>query len=295
MSAIGGQTAVYAVLGWPVAHSLSPALHNRWFIEAGIDAVYVALPTRPTRGRALLDALQTLGIAGANLTAPHKTDRLDTVDHATPAARATGAVNTLVPRDGGWVGDNTDAQGFVDAHAALFGDRWAQTDVVVLGAGGAAAAVAAGVVTAGARSVCVAARRAEAAEALVGRLRAHRVALGSPEADVRVAAWEADAVRGAALVVVATGHGGEAVGVAWADHLAPGTVVADLNYWHDGPSLRSAAAALGHPVTDGSGMLLHQAAAAFALWTGCAPALSLGREILDAHLAARFGYRPREG
>ena len=295
MSGIGGQTAVYALLGWPVGHSLSPALHNRWFAEAGLDAVYVALPTAPNDGLALLDAVRALGLAGVNLTAPHKTSLFAAVEALTPAARATGAVNTLCHRDGRWWGDNTDAQGFVDAHARQLAGRWSETDVAILGAGGAAAAVAAGVLSAGARSIRVAARRPAAAQAVAERLLAGRAALGRPEVSIGVRSWGPEALAGAGLVVVATGHGGEEVGAAWGEVLAPGALVADLNYWHTGPGLRATAATLGHPVTEGSGMLLHQAAAAFEAWTGVRPALSVGRAILDAHLAARFGYRREEG
>lgn len=288
MRKVSGETAVYGVLGWPVEHSLSPALHNAWFAAAGIDAVYVALPTRPARGDALLAAVRTLGLAGVNATAPHKVALHDAVDGLLFAARATGAVNTLVrQQDGAWWGDNTDAEGFVAAHAAWFAGRWEATDVTVIGAGGAAAAVAVGTLMAGARTVRVAARRPEAAEALAARL----AAVG----DVAPIDLNARAVAQAALVVIATGRGGETVGTGWSAALRPGAVVADLNYWHAGPGLRAEAEVLGHPVTDGSGMLLHQAAAAFSRWTGRAPDLASGRAILDAHLAARFGYRRQEG
>jgi shikimate dehydrogenase len=132
---ITGNTRVFAVIGAPVAHSLSPALHNAWFAAHGIDAVYVALRVPP--GTDLGALVRGAGIAGFNATAPHKAAALAAADALTEVARATGAVNTLFRADGRWIGDNTDVEGFEHALGGPPAGR-----AVVLGSGGAARAVA---------------------------------------------------------------------------------------------------------------------------------------------------------
>ncbi len=131
---ISGHTRVFALLGHPVGHSLSPELHNRWFAARAVDAVYVALDVPP--GTDLRPLITSSGVAGFNVTAPHKGAALAAADELTAAAREIGAVNTLFRRGDAWVGDNTDALGFRSALGAP-----PRGPIVILGAGGAARAV----------------------------------------------------------------------------------------------------------------------------------------------------------
>jgi len=155
-----GSTRVVGVIGDPVTHSRSPAIHNAAFVALGLDWVYVAFPVAAGRGRDAVAAVRTLGIAGLSVTMPHKSDVAETCDELTPSAAALGSVNTVVNRDGHVVGDSTDGPGLI---AALRGHGVdpAGRRVLVLGAGGAARAIVDALGRADA-TVTVAARRADA-------------------------------------------------------------------------------------------------------------------------------------
>src|SRR5690242_15884661 len=110
---ITGRTRLAGIMGWPVAHSRSPTLHNFWLDGLGIDGVYVPLAVRPERLEEALRALPTLGFRGCNLTLPHKQAALSIVEHVEPLARRIGAINTvIVASDGSLEGRNTDVYGF---------------------------------------------------------------------------------------------------------------------------------------------------------------------------------------
>src|SRR6202040_3276839 len=142
---ITGKTRLAGIMGWPVAHSRSPALHNFWIEEHGIDGAYVPLPVRPEQLAEALRALPVLGFRGCNLTLPHKQVALSIVDRVEPLARRIGAMNTvIVASDGTLEGRNTDVFGFRENLRERAPD-WKATagPAVVLGAGGAARAVVA--------------------------------------------------------------------------------------------------------------------------------------------------------
>ena len=156
---VSGTTRLAAVLGDPASHSKSPAMHNAGFAEAGIDAVYLALTVAPADLPTTVATLRTVGCIGASITVPHKLAVMALCDSLTPAAESIGAVNTLEFRDDGTlVGHNTDAPGFVQAFEEASGRTFADARVVLLGGGGAARAVNAGIRQAGAASVHVVAR-----------------------------------------------------------------------------------------------------------------------------------------
>src|SRR5258708_35566539 len=112
---IPGRTRLAGIMGWPVAHSRSPALHNFWLEEHGIDGVYVPLPVRPDQLKEALLALPVLGFRGCNLTIPHKPTALSVVDRVDPLARRIGAMNTvIVTSDGGLEERNTDVYGVIE-------------------------------------------------------------------------------------------------------------------------------------------------------------------------------------
>lgn len=265
---VGPTTRVAGIIGDPVRHSLSPALHNAAFQALDLDWVYLAFEVPAGSGAAAVEAVRTLGIDGLNVTMPHKADVAGAVDRLSPTAERLGAVNTVVRRGGVLVGESTDGEGFV---AALRGDEGfdpAGKRCLVVGAGGAARAVIAALAEAGAAEVVVAGRtpeRVAAAAALAGG----RGRVGTTA--------EASAVD---LVVNATpvGMGGDPGLPVDPALLGPGQVVADLVYHPLATPLLEAARARGVVAVNGLGMLIHQAALAFRLWTGEDPPL----EVLSA-------------
>src|SRR5207248_1384964 len=152
---ITGRTRLAGIMGWPIAHSRSPALHNFWIDQHGIDGVYVPMPVRPEQLAEALRALPVLGFRGCNLTIPHKQMALSIVDRADSVASRIGAVNTvLVAPDGKLEAWNTDVFGFRESLAESAPDwQAAAGPAVVLGAGGAARAVVAALIEAGAPEI----------------------------------------------------------------------------------------------------------------------------------------------
>src|SRR5437762_13067748 len=139
---ISGQTKLAGVIGWPVGHSLSPAIHNAAFSALGLDWVYVALPVAPGDAADALSGLRALGFAGANVTMPHKSEIARLVDERSDDAKRLGAVNTIVVGDAGIAGHNTDAPGFGRFLRDDAGFDAAGKTALLYGAGGAARACA---------------------------------------------------------------------------------------------------------------------------------------------------------
>lgn len=269
---VGGATRVAGIIGWPVAHSLSPAMHNAAFAACGLDWTYVAFPVHPERVAQAVRGLAAAGVAGLNVTIPHKHAVIGLCSSVSPAVEAIGAANTLVPDgDGGWRADNTDAPGFVravDEQAPVDLDG---RDVLLIGAGGAARAVAFGLRGRGARIL------------VANRTAARAREVGEPVEFAPAAI--AGACAGAALVVNCTslGLGGGGVPPKLPlDCLGPGHVVADVVYSPTGTAWLDAAAARGARTVDGRAMLLHQGAAAFAQWTGVEPPVDVMWRALGA-------------
>jgi len=271
---LSGHTRVVGVIGDPVAHSLSPALHNAAFEALGLDWVYVAFPVPRGRAAEAVAAVPALGLAGFNVTMPHKEDVAAACDELTPDAAALRSVNTVVA--GRTRGDSTDGPGFLDA---LADDEIAVggKPVLVLGAGGAARAVVLALGRAGAQ-VTVAARRPDAAES------AAALAPGA-----RVVALGAADPSGFAVVVNATPlgmSGGDPLPVD-PGALRAGQAVVDLVYHPANTPLLTAARVQGALSVNGLGMLLHQAARSFTLWTGRPAPLDAMRAAATASLAGR--------
>ena len=274
---LSGHTRVVGVIGDPVAHSLSPTIHNAAFAALGLDWVYVAFPVPRGRGADAVAAVSALGLVGFNVTMPHKEDVASACDELTSDAAALRSVNTVLSRpDGRTLGDSTDGAGFLDA---LAGEKIAVAGkpVLVLGAGGAARAIVLALGRAGA-DVTVAARRPEAADT------AAVLAAGA-----RTAALGAADPSGFAVVVNATPlgmSGGDPLPVD-PQALSADQAVVDLVYHPADTPLLTAARARGAVAVNGLGMLLHQAARSFELWTGQAAPLDAMRAAATAALAAR--------
>lgn len=273
-----------AVLGWPVGHSLSPALHGHWFRSHGIAGSYVALPVAPADLALAFRALPRLGFLGWNVTLPHKEAALGLVDSRDVSAERTGTVNTvLVDADGRTRGYSSDGAGFLaNLQAQAPGWRAGQGPAVLVGTGGAARAVAVALLEAGVPALRLANRTAVRAEELAAALRQ-----AVPTAAVEVVPWpeRATALEGAGLCVNGTslGMAGQpplALDLALLPRSSP---VADLVYVPLETPLLRAARAAGHPVVDGLGMLMHQAVPGFRHWGGVTPPVdeALRRVLLD--------------
>jgi shikimate dehydrogenase len=268
---------VAGVIGSPVAHSLSPAIHNAAFQAAGLDWAYVAFEVAPGRAGAALDAVRVLGIRGLSVTTPHKEDVADGVDALAAAAATLHSVNTVVVTDSGClVGHSTDGDGCVAALAAA-GVDVAGAAVAVVGAGAAA------------RSVIDALGRGEARDvAVVNRTAGRAEEAARLTAVARVGS--ADDIAAADVVVNATsvGFGTDEVPFDPA-LLRPGHAVADLVYHPLETALLRAASAAGCTVIDGLATLIHQAVLQNELWTGLRPDPGVMRAAALAELRRRAG------
>jgi len=265
---ITGRTRVFGLVGHPIRHSLSPAMHNELFRRKKVDAVYVALDVLPERAEEVAGAVRALALAGVNLTVPFKERVLPALDHLSPMAAASGAVNVVLRDENGLHGHNTDGLGYVRALDEEMSVRPAGLEAVVLGAGGTGRAVAAALAEAGAAAVTLLNRttsRAETAcEALGPRWPSVRFSAGPLLPD----AFAARAPTARLVVNCTSGPGVDSVRALDVAALAPGSVWTDANYWMADPPQLAAAVARGVRVQRGIGMLIHQGALSFALFTG---------------------------
>jgi shikimate dehydrogenase len=280
------EPGLLGIVGNPVRASLSPAMHGAALRRLGLDARYLAFEIAPDQLRDVLRALRPLGFWGINVTIPYKEAVLRHLDRLDPEAAAIGAVNTVVVGPEGLAGHNTDAPGFLralqDAGGSVRGER-----VLVVGAGGAARAVAHAALGGGCRSLVLANRTPARALAL-------RRWLGRRHAGTDVLAVEA---AGASFGRLAASCGvlvnTTPLGSRPADPLPlprtalhRGQVVVDIVYRPRRTPLLEAARASGALTVDGLGMLLHQGALALRLWTGCEPPLAAMRRALAAAATA---------
>ena len=266
MRALSGKARVAGVLGWPVAHSRSPRLHGHWLKRHSLDGAYVPLAVRPEDLATALQGLRALNFAGGNLTVPHKEQALALVDDISEEAKAIGAINTLVLREGRLLGSNSDAFGFIEnLRDGAPGWRAKSGPAVVLGAGGAARAVIYALLQDGAPEVRLLNRTPERAVQLAAHF--------GPR--VTVGAWDqrADHLSDAALLVNSTtlGMTGQAALALSLERLPTTALVTDLVYSPLETALLKEARARGQRVVDGLGMLLHQARPGFEAWFGLAP------------------------
>jgi shikimate dehydrogenase len=276
--AIGGGTALAGVLGDPVRHSLSPAMHNAALAALGLDWAYLALPVAAADLAVVLRGLEAIDCRGLNVTLPHKQAAAALAQELTPLARRLGAVNTLVRREGGgWLGANTDVEGFLAPLRSL-----AAREALVLGCGGSARAVVAGLVELGLQRIRVAGRDGT-------RLERFLASCADWAPGLEPLAWEAgaadgeDALAGAlagADLVVNTSPVGMASGADPAAAarspltseqvalLRPVATVYDLIYTPRPTVLLRLAGDRGCRTIDGLEMLVQQGAASLRLWSG---------------------------
>ena len=257
---IGGATRVAAVIGWPVSHSLSPAIHNAAYEALELDWTYVAMPVAPESVAAAIAGVTALGLAGCNVTMPHKEAVAERMDRLTEDASLLHAVNTVEVTPAGLVGHNTDAPGFARFLAGDAGFDPADRSVLLFGAGGAARACALALARAGAAAITVALREPVRAAALLA-------ALADTETSIDVVAFDDAATTTPDLILNATplGAHGERLPL---PALSRSTVAVDLLYQPGTTPLQTDVRERGGVAFGGLGLLLHQAALAFELWTG---------------------------
>ncbi len=279
---VAGRADGLAVLiGSPVAHSLSPAIHRAAFAAAGVDWSYAALDVADGRGAEAVEAMRLLGLAGMSVTMPHKTAVADAVDRLEPAARSLRSVNTVSWDGDELVGSSTDGAGFI-ASLAEVGIDVADARIAVIGAGGAARSVIDALGRAGTNDITVLNRSHDAAE---------RAAQLATAASVGIVS---DVTR-ADIVVNATSVGMGVVPAGAGDDdlpcdpvlLRPEQVVVDLVYHPLRTAWLTAAHEVGARTVDGLGMLIHQAALQQEHWLGVLPDVAVMRAAAVAALLAR--------
>lgn len=305
--AVSGRSRVFGVIGFPVAHSLSPAMHNAAFAALDYPGVYVPFPVEPGRLSEAVAGIRALGLGGVNVTVPHKEAVMAFLDEVTPMARRVGAVNTVIHREGRLIGDNTDGRGFLRSLAEELGVEPRGLRALILGAGGAARAIAAALLEAGAAGLVIANRTEERARGLVRDLLAGGAGPGAapdpggqqgepPDPpDVRAMALDDPRLEGevaeADLLIHTTTWGmdphGDVPPLIPARWLSPRTAVCDIVYAPLETSLLREARARGCPVLPGLGMLLYQGALAFEAWTGRKAPVEAMRRALERCLDAR--------
>ncbi|QSR84002.1 shikimate dehydrogenase [Methylacidimicrobium sp. B4] len=275
----------YAVLGFPIAHSFSPAIHRAAFAAIGWPGGYGRVEVDIARLGPVVDHLKTLGFAGWNCTAPLKREMFRLCDRRETTAIRLGSVNTVRHEKGVLEGHNTDGRGWVLAVEEAFSVSLSDLRVLFLGLGGAGAALARQASWEGCPLLHLANRTAATALSVAREL--------DSRARVELVPWEEAALLRAAsnadLLVSSLAEDPPFLrDSSFLDHLLrPGLFVLDLRYWPPELPLLEAARERGARSANGLGMLLHQAALAFELWTSTPAPLSLMREALAAALSAR--------
>ena len=258
------------VMGWPVAHSRSPAIHNHWIQQYQLKGSYGLFPVAPQNLETAIKGLAALGLAGCNITIPHKVEAMNYVDWVAPLAKRMGAINTIVVQpDGELHGYNHDGYGYIqslcDADPSWRADKG---PIVVLGAGGAARAIVVSLIDQGATEIRILNRTRSKANALAQEFGGCVTALDWAERHIALGA--------AALVVNTTSqgmHNEPALDLNLAD-LPLSSLVSDAIYIPLETPLLAQARNRGNTTVNGLGMLLNQARPAFKAWFGVMPEIT---------------------
>jgi shikimate dehydrogenase len=281
-----GATQVYGIIGWPVLHSLSPAMQTTAFEMLGIDALYVAFPVRPGATADAMAGLFAAGVRGLNVTAPLKEEAAHHCTRCSAAAERAASVNTLVRTDSGWYGETTDGDGFV---AWLESVRYAIRDsrFVILGAGGAARSIAVSLLDHGAARVKLVVRNVNRATTACNQLlqgSQGRVVIVGLDALTPPTRREPNHYLVNSLPPEALTR--DALGDLLA-RVAPRIAVVDLSYTHESPPLLELARERGVRGWNGLGLLHHQGALSLGRWLGIAPPFAIVADALKGALTTR--------
>lgn len=297
MRAVSGKTRVCGIFGCPIGHSFSPAMHNVAFEHLGLDWVYVPYSVEPGSLPSAVAAVKSLNLAGVNVTVPHKQEAAGLMDNLSPAARLSGAVNTIVNSKGKLVGHNTDGEGFIQGLRESTGIIPNYGATIILGAGGAARAVAAALALNNMPEIFVSNRTSSKAAALAELIN------NNTDCKVSVLAWPEcyresnlkekgkwqEILKRVSLVVQTTPLGmhpreNEEIPFPF-NFLCPEHTVVDLVYNPSYTNFMEQSNKYGARVLNGIGMLLHQGAIAFKLWTGLEPPIEVMRKALHSEIA----------
>jgi len=281
---VRGTTRVVGVFGAPVRHSCSPAMHNAAFAALGLDFIYVPFEVPPEQLSTAVSAVAALGMPGVNVTIPHKGAVAGLVDELDESAAVLAAVNTICSRHGRLIGYNTDAEGFARSLEEA-GESVRGADVAIIGAGGGARAVAWAVAGRGARSIVLVGRtppKAEAVAALVNRATGSQIARAVP-----LASEGEESVRQSDVVIDTTSVGMhphvDVPPVIPPNWICAHQLVVDIVYSPADTVLLRAARQRGARTVSGLGMLVHQGAIAFEMWTSqTAPVVTMRQALTEA-------------
>lgn len=272
----GGMPSLVGLIGHPVAGNPTGPMLEATFAHHGLNWRYVSMDVVPERLAAAVAGLAALGFRGFHVTVPHKVAVVEHMDRLTEAAALIGAVNCVIAEGGGWLGENTDGKGFLESLAAVVDPRGLR--VCLLGAGGAARAIAVELALAGARSIEIVNRDEARARSLADRI-TDRTA-----ARCTVRSWSVPIEIGAAVDVVVNatslGLNDPDAGPELDLSRAAGPLVADVVVHPPRTRLLREAAAAGLRTLDGQGMLVNQGARGFRLWTGIEPDRTVMRAVL---------------
>ncbi len=283
-------TRLVILLGKPLGHSVSPAMHNSAFAELGMDYCYLPVEVTAEDLATVFAGLKRMNLAGGNVTVPHKIRIIELLDRLDPLAQSIGAVNTICLEQGQAVGYNTDGYGFLRSLQEVAGISPAGQRFLLLGAGGAARAIAMTLALEGAEAIMISNRNAERAELLAEEInRAIRPCAAMVAAEPK--AQQAALAESTVLINCTS------LGMAPANDtlaldpslLHPGLTVADIVYNPMRTRLLAAAEKIGCRTVPGLGMLIHQGAAAFTLWTGREPPVETMRQAALAQLDRSAG------
>lgn len=279
---LSGHTKPFAVLGHPIGHTLSPVMHNASMQGLGFDGIYLALDVHPDQLMEVLPSMAKMGFAGVNLTVPHKEIAFHGLDTLDESAQLLGAANTVQFTKDGMIGHNTDGYGFLRALDEAFGKTVKEDAVFVLGCGGAGRAVALMAAKEGAKSLVLADIDAERVQRLEDEIKGL-----APEVAITQALDDAEKVelcRECDLVVQASpvGMKKDDPSLLPPEAFRAGQRVFDLIYMYPETAMMSTARQSGAQIANGLGMLLHQGARAFEIWTGVEPSVSAMRKALES-------------
>lgn len=277
---ISGRTKIVGVIGDPVEHSRSPQMHNSAFQEMGLDYVYIPFRVKAENLKSAIDGFKALNVVGINVTLPHKKAVLPLMDRVSEEAQLIGAVNTMVFKDGVVKGHNTDARGFLASLYEKGIDSVRGMKVVVLGAGGGARAIVTGLALESVSSITIANRTVENAVKLADDL--------SKKTDVQMKGIPLDESELSDHVskcdlLVSTITAGMDPNIKLSidpDWLQKDCIVCDIVYTPPETNLLKSAMDKGLKTVGGMGMLVHQGAISFQLWTGLQPPLETMRQAL---------------
>lgn len=269
----------FAVIGDPIEHSKSPAMHNAWFEEMSVEATYIPLHVSSEQLGAAVAGLKTLGASGWNVTIPHKTAIIPYLDELDELAQKMGAVNTVVrTTEGKLIGYNTDGVGFVRSLEEAVGSSHKDKPVLLVGAGGAARGIAFAMQQQGYSDLTMTNRTVANAQAIVDEMGIGR-AISLKEAEETLAHFSIIVQMTSAGL--ATGNFSMPFSL---NRLAKGAIVADIVYNPLMTPLLQAAQDKGATIVSGLGMFIHQGALAFEYWTKQSPDPTAVKEQLLTHL-----------